>query len=79
MAFLGDCVTLIIIADITMTFFTSYKDENGILVDDVGKIARRYVTSWLATDLLVILPLNWVLINFGIMEKGKYKFGQVNK
>ena len=40
-----------------MTFITSFKDEDGKIEDRVYFIAKKYILSWLFTDILVIFPL----------------------
>ncbi|KAF7806349.1 Potassium channel AKT1 [Senna tora] len=43
--------------DIVLTFFVAYVDKvSYLLIDDLKKIGWRYATSWLAFDLISIVP-----------------------
>lgn len=43
--------------DIILTFFVAYLDKNTyLLVDDPKQIARRYATTWMAFDVISIIP-----------------------
>jgi hypothetical protein len=74
---LGKMVTYIVISDIIMTFFTAYKDKNGKVVDKLHLIGRKYIKSWLFTDLLVIFPLELVLDKGNIVKKGTFVYGEI--
>ena len=44
--------------DILLTFFLAYEDENEDLIHDRGIIAKSYLKSWFACDLVSILPVD---------------------
>ncbi|KAL3746610.1 hypothetical protein ACJRO7_015556 [Eucalyptus globulus] len=47
--------------DIILTFFVAYLDKTSyLLVDDRKKIALRYVTTWLAFDIISTIPFEVV-------------------
>lgn len=47
------------IIDIVISFSTGYMDK-GIIIMSRRKIARNYLKSWFALDIIAIIPFNWV-------------------
>ena len=46
------CLTCICVADVFVSLFSAYKDQNHVVVTDFARIRRRYVERWLVPDLL---------------------------
>jgi hypothetical protein len=53
-------IDLIFLADILIIFNTGFIDEDGEfqVVQDYGKIAKRYLTSWFIIDFVAIIPID---------------------
>ncbi|XP_047132757.1 potassium voltage-gated channel subfamily H member 6 isoform X1 [Hydra vulgaris] len=45
-----------VVIDIVTTFFTSFVDDDGVLVTNLPKIRLRYLKTWFAFDFLSALP-----------------------
>lgn len=52
--------------DVFYTFRTAYVDEQGMLVRDGLKIAKRYLATWFPIDLAASLPLEIIVLWFGV-------------
>lgn len=60
----------IFIADVIITFFTAYKNEDGTLVWSQRLIARHYVCSaWFYVDIAASLPLNYLVPELGTYNR----------
>ena len=62
------------LVDIIITFFTSYYDENRlVIVNDKKMIAKKYMKFWFWLDLLSIIPFDLIMMqtnkDFGNMAK----------
>jgi hypothetical protein len=53
-------IDFIFLADILVIFNTGYIDEDGefTVVQDYGKIAKRYLTSWFLIDFIAVIPID---------------------
>jgi hypothetical protein len=52
-------VDLTFLTDIVLTFFTTIPDEErGEVITDKKRIARSYLTSWFAVDVISIIPFD---------------------
>lgn len=58
--FINYLVDFIFLADIIIIFNTGYVDEDGefLVVQDYGKIAKRYLQSWFIIDLVAVVPID---------------------
>jgi hypothetical protein len=51
-------MNFIFAADVVMSFFFAFYDEDFKIIDDPKKIAIKYCFTWFAFDLISILPLD---------------------
>ena len=49
---------LIFLMDLVLNFFFAYYDDEYMLVDDRGAIAKNYLRSWFTVDLIAIIPIS---------------------
>jgi len=54
--FLNDIFDICFALDIILNFLTAYVDIDRRIVWDQKKIAKRYLQSWFAVDLIAVLP-----------------------
>lgn len=55
-------IDLFFLADIILTFFSTYLDEaNHLEIKDHKKIANRYLKSWFLLDVTSVLPIDIIL------------------
>jgi len=48
-----------------------------VIIDDVKKIALRYIKGWLILDILVISPIDDLLIWYFFKDSyGEFKYGE---
>ena len=52
--------------DVVYTFRTAYVDEQGMLVRDGLRIAKRYFATWFPIDMAASLPLEIIALWFGV-------------
>lgn len=57
------------IADIFVNFFSAYYDDDGNLVTENRRIAKKYLTTWFFVDLVASFPIN--LIQWGMESKSR--------
>ena len=50
------------IIDISLQFFLPYKDAKGILKKSKKRIARKYLTTWFAIDVISVLPIDVLVV-----------------
>lgn len=57
---INSIIDILFLMDILVIFNTAYIDEDGefTVVQDYGKIAKRYLTSWFIIDFLAIIPID---------------------
>jgi len=60
MFFLNKVIDLIFFADIFVNFNMMYKDEDGSVINDRGRIASRYLKSWFIIDFTSIIPFDLI-------------------
>ncbi|XP_057765830.1 potassium channel AKT1-like isoform X2 [Salvia miltiorrhiza] len=75
MSILDNVVNGFFAIDIILTFFVAYLDRSTyLLVDNRGKIARKYATSWLAFDVISTIPseLIWYISPRPLREYGLF-------
>ena len=53
-------IDFIFLVDIIATFFTAFYDEDFAIIEDRCVIAKAYATSWLAIDVLAIIPFDLI-------------------
>ena len=46
---------------IIVSFFLAFEEESMVIVDDMKKIAIRYIKGWLAIDFVSIFPIDIIL------------------
>jgi hypothetical protein len=61
-----DIIDVLFALDVFYTFRTAYIDNQGEMVRDGGKIATHYLSSWFPIDVLASMPLEYVVIVFGL-------------
>jgi CRP-like cAMP-binding protein len=59
-------VDVLFALDVFYTFRTAYIDEQGMVVRDGLKIAKRYMATWFPIDLAASLPLEMIVLWFGV-------------
>ncbi|XP_057787650.1 potassium channel AKT1-like isoform X1 [Salvia miltiorrhiza] len=75
MSILDNVVNGFFAIDIILTFFVAYLDRSTyLLIDNRGKIARKYATSWLAFDVISTIPseLIWYISPRPLREYGLF-------
>ena len=55
-------IDFLFITDIIINFFSAYQDDEGNLITENRKIARKYLKSWFFIDIISSVPLNLILI-----------------
>lgn len=53
-------VNLMFIVDIILTFFTTYVHK-GVIVEDIKLIILKYTQTWLALDILSVIPFDYFI------------------
>ena len=48
------------LVDIIINFTSAYYDDEGNLVNENKKIAKKYATSWFFVDLVASFPINFI-------------------
>lgn len=61
-----DIADVLFALDVFYTFRTAYVDEQGMVVRDGLKIAKRYCATWFPIDLAASLPLEIIVLWFGV-------------
>lgn len=61
-----DIIDVLFALDVFYTFRTAYMDSKGEMVRDGGKIAKHYLGSWFPIDILASMPLEYVVLVFGL-------------
>jgi hypothetical protein len=46
---------------IIVSFFLAFEEESMVIVDDMKKIAIRYIKGWFAIDFISIFPIDIIL------------------
>mmetsp|Transcript_142796 Transcript_142796/g.274191 ORF Transcript_142796/g.274191 Transcript_142796/m.274191 type:complete len:531 (+) Transcript_142796:1-1593(+) len=59
------CITLILVLDIVLNFFTAYFAEDEEYVDDRQRIAQHYLRGWFLIDFLSSFPFSYCGLNAG--------------
>ena len=60
-AIVDSIVDLIFLMDLVLNFFFAYYDDEYMLVDNRGAIAKNYLRSWFFIDLISIIPVQLLL------------------
>lgn len=61
-----DIIDVLFALDVIYTFRTAYLDPQGEMVRDGGKIVSNYLGSWFPIDILASLPLEYIVLVFGL-------------
>lgn len=59
------------ITDVLINFISGYIDEEGNLISENRKIAKKYVKSWFFIDIIASFPIN--LVQRSILSKASKK------
>ena len=54
----NNIIDAMFLVDIILCFFTSYYDEDYIIVDDRCTIAKSYLSGWFVIDVMAIFPFD---------------------
>jgi hypothetical protein len=63
-------IDIFFLLDIMRNFRMAYVNDKGVLVTKPLKVARRYVKTWFALDLIASFPLEWVISGTGDDDGG---------
>ena len=51
-------IDIVFLVDLILNFFFAYYDDEFMLVDNRETIAKTYLRSWFAVDLVAIIPVS---------------------
>lgn len=71
---LEDCVDVLFVMDVFYTFRTAYVNEQGVVVRDGAKIVKHYMQTWFPIDCAASLPLEYIILMFGINGSASLKY-----
>lgn len=71
---LEDCVDVLFVMDVFYTFRTAYVNEQGVVVRDGAKIVKHYMQTWFPIDCAASLPLEYIILMFGINGSESLKY-----
>lgn len=57
---IGTLIDVFFMVDLVINFFTTYEDDQKILILDFYTIGVNYLTGWFGIDLLSSVPLQWI-------------------
>eukprot|EP01052_Picozoa_sp_SAG31_P013305 SAG31_NODE_797_length_12029_cov_13.875692_12_plen_466_part_00 len=77
--FLDALVDVYFIVDVFLNFRTAFYDKHGEMVYDAAPIAKHYVQTWLAIDILGCLPVNYVIMYMESTNPSAESDGRTNK
>lgn len=60
--------------DVFYTFRTAYVNEQGVVVRDGAKIVKHYMQTWFPIDCAASLPLEYIILMFGIDGSASLKY-----
>lgn len=69
-----DCVDVLFVMDVFYTFRTAYVNEQGVVVRDGAKIVKHYMQTWFPIDCAASLPLEYIILMFGINGSSSLKY-----
>lgn len=65
---------VLFVMDVFYTFRTAYVNEQGVVVRDGAKIVKHYMQTWFPIDCAASLPLEYIILMFGINGSESLKY-----